>query len=179
MNTLFLISLFFISFFGMGQTAKSNANKKAATTLKKNASEENDLKPVEVLEIKNTYLSDEPVSPVSEEQIDENTVYTTAAVEVTPEFPGGISKLSVYLEKNIVISDEMKSENSRGKVIASFIVEKDGSITDIKILREVGFGIAKEAVRVLKMMPRWRPAQLNGKNVRCSFTIPISINASK
>lgn len=138
-------------------------------------------KKVKVVEIKSGYDSDNSIAPVGESPYqteDENKIYQASSVMTLPDFPGGIKAFSSYITKNIVISDEMKSEKIRGKVIASFVVEKDGSTTDIKILREVGFGTGNEALRVLKNMPKWLPAELNGKKVRCNYNIPILFDAT-
>ena len=118
-------------------------------------------------------------APLISEEINENTVYNSAGVEVLPEFPGGNNLLSRYLSKYFTISDEMKSMELKGKIFASFIVEKDGSISNIKIIREIGYRTGEEAQRVLKSMPKWNPAQLNGKKVRCLYSMPISIDATK
>lgn len=163
------IAILFVSLFSLmsfGQTKKPKVIKE---------------KEVKVVEIKPEYDVDNSIAPVGESpyQIeDENKIYQASGVEVLPDFPGGIKAFSSYITKNIVISDEMKSEKIKGKVIASFVVEKDGSITDIKILREVGFGTGKEAERVLKQMPKWRPAALNGKKVRCIYNVPIQLDAT-
>ena len=65
-----------------------------------------------------------------------------------------------------------------GKVYVTFVVEKDGSLTDIKVIRDIGFGTGKEAIRVLKSSPKWTPGEKNGKKVRVLYSIPITINAS-
>ena len=110
---------------------------------------------------------------------DENKIYTAAGVEVKPDFPGGTQKLFSFISKNVEITDEMKENEIKGRVFASFVVEKDGSITDIKIIREIGFGTGREVERALKKMPKWAPAEQNGKKVRCSYQIPVSIYATK
>lgn len=109
---------------------------------------------------------------------DENTVYNVATLEIKPEFPGGINELFTFFAKNFQISIEMKENQVKGRIYASFVVEKKGTITDIKIIRDLGFDSAKETIRVLKMMPKWKPGSKNGKAVNCSFTIPISIDAT-
>jgi protein TonB len=73
----------------------------------------------------------------------------------------------------------MKEAELKGKVFATFVVERDGAITDIKIIRNLGYGTDKAAMNVLKKMPKWRPGEQNGKKVRCTFIIPISIDATK
>ncbi len=103
---------------------------------------------------------------------EDNTVYNTAGIEVKPEFPGGIEKFYSFVQNKYQMPEE---EGLNGKVFVSFTVEKDGSLTDIKVLRDIGYGTGKEAIRVLKASPRWNPGEQNGKRVRCTFNLPISI----
>ena len=70
-------------------------------------------------------------------------------------------------------------EGLKGKVYVTFVVEKDGSLTDIKVLRDIGYGTGKEAIRVLKATPRWNPGEQNGKKVRCTFSLPISLQSAE
>ncbi|GEC77573.1 energy transducer TonB [Flavobacterium aquatile] len=110
--------------------------------------------------------------PKQAEVTEDNTIYNSAGIEVKPEFPGGIQKWYSFLKNNFQAPDE---PGLKGKVIVSFVVEKDGSLTDIKVLRDIGFGTGKEAERVLKKGPRWTPAEQNGKKVRCSFIQTFSV----
>lgn len=114
-----------------------------------------------------------------QEQKDDNNIYNTAGIEVQPEFPGGKELLFAFISKNFHYSDEMKENEINGKAIASFVIEKDGSISDIKVVRGIGFGTENEIIRVLKSMPKWNPGIQNGKKVRCSFMIPIMIYATR
>ncbi len=104
-----------------------------------------------------------------------NEIYNSAGVEVKPEFPGGMAKFLSYVGKNYEVPQD--EEFKGGKVFVSFVVEKDGNLTDIKVLRDVGYGTGKEAERVLRKCPRWAPAMQNGKPVRCSYQLPITIQA--
>ncbi|WP_338408478.1 energy transducer TonB [uncultured Flavobacterium sp.] len=106
---------------------------------------------------------------------EDNTVYNTAGIEVKPDFPGGMSKFYKYIANNYRTPEE---EGLKGKVYITFVVEKDGSLTDIKVLRDIGYGTGKEAIRVLKSSPRWSPGEQNGKKVRCTFSLPISIQSA-
>ncbi|MEN9336171.1 MAG: hypothetical protein RLZZ500_1158 [Bacteroidota bacterium] len=110
--------------------------------------------------------------PAQQEVVEDNTVYSSAGIEVKPDFPGGIAKFYSFIQKNYIAPDE---PGLKGQVFVSFVVEKDGSLTDIKILRDIGYGTGKEAERVLRKSPRWTPAEQNGKKVRCSYQIPIKI----
>lgn len=101
--------------------------------------------------------------------VEDNTVYN--AVEVRPDFPGGIQKFYDFVGKNY----RAPEEDVRGKVYVQFVVEKDGSLTDIKVVRDLGYGTGAEAIRVLKKSPRWKPGVQNGRPVRVLYSLPISI----
>lgn len=103
---------------------------------------------------------------------DDNKIYNSAGLEVKPEFPGGIAKFYNFVKNTFTPPDE---PGLNGRVTVSFVVEKDGTLTDIKVLKDIGFGTGKEAERVLRKSPRWTPAEQNGKKVRCSYVIPITI----
>ena len=120
-------------------------------------------------------LTVEPVGKGDAAVVEEdNTVYNTAGIEVKPDFPGGIEKFYSFVGDNYQLPDE---EGLKGKVYVTFVVEKDGSLTDIKVLRDIGYGTGKEAIRVLKKCPRWTPGEQNGKKVRCTYSLPISIQS--
>jgi protein TonB len=107
---------------------------------------------------------------------EDNTVYNTAGIEQKPDFPGGMEKFNVFVAKNYQAPEE---EGLKGKVYVTFVVEKDGSLTDIKVLRDIGYGTGAEAIRVLKKCPKWTPGEQNGKKVRCTFSLPISIQSAE
>lgn len=121
----------------------------------------------------NAELTVEPVGtgPVGAVVEEDNTIYSSAGLEVQPEFPGGIKKFYGFLENNFVAPEDAPN----GKVFVNFTVEKDGTLTDIKVVRDVGFGSKEEALRVFKKCPKWNPGEQNGKKVRSTFTIPIVI----
>lgn len=106
---------------------------------------------------------------------EDNSVYNTAGIEVKPDFPGGIEKFYKFVAKNYQVPEE---EGLKGKVFVSFVVEKDGSLTDIKVIRDIGYGTGKEAIRVLKSSPRWNPGEQNGKKVRVLYSLPINIQSA-
>jgi periplasmic protein TonB len=120
-------------------------------------------------------LSVEPVGngDVVEE---DNSIYNTAGIEVKPDFPGGMEKFYKFVGKNYQVPEE---EGLKGKVFVSFVVEKDGSLTDIKVIRDIGYGTGKEAIRVLKSCPRWNPGEQNGKKVRVLYSLPINIQSAE
>ena len=104
----------------------------------------------------------------------DNTVYNTAGIEVKPEFPGGFDKFYKFIAENY------KTPNVgglKGKVYVTFVIEKNGSLTDIKVLRDIGYGTGKEAIRVLKNSPKWLPGEQDGRKVRCTYSLPISIES--
>ena len=101
--------------------------------------------------------------------VDDNTIYK--AVEVRPDFPGGIQKFYEFVGKNYRVPEE----DVKGKVFVQFVVEKDGSLTDIKVMRDLGYGTGAEAIRVLKKSPRWKPGIQNGRPVRVLYSLPINI----
>jgi protein TonB len=120
-------------------------------------------------------LTVEPVGTGTAAVVEEdNSVYNVAGIEVKPDFPGGMEKFYSYIQKNYRMPEE---EGLKGKVYVTFVVEKDGSLTDIKVLRDIGYGTGKEAIRVLKATPRWNPGEQNGKKVRCTFSLPISLQS--
>lgn len=105
----------------------------------------------------------------------DDKVYGLAGLQVQPEFPGGIGAFNNYIKKNLRLPEVDQDLNA--KIFVSFVVEKDGTITDIKAVRDPGYGLGKEAERVLRSVKtKWSPGIQNGKPVRASFTLPISIN---
>ena len=94
--------------------------------------------------------------------------------EQMASFPGGLQELNKYLAKNIKYPQQARETGTQGRVYLTFVVEKDGSITDIKILRDIGSGCGEEAIRVVKSMPKWTPAMQRGKKVRQQFNLPVN-----
>ena len=95
-------------------------------------------------------------------------------VEKRAQFPGGTKKLTEYLRNNLKYPEAAIDLAVEGTVLVSFIVRKDGSIDDVQAVRSVDPLLDKEAIRVVKSMPKWIPAQLNGKDVSSLFRLPIS-----
>ena len=95
-------------------------------------------------------------------------------VDFPAEFPGGINALRVYIANNLQYPDDAREEEIEGKVFASFVVAKDGVVTNIQIDRKLGHGCDEEVIRVLKRMPKWTPAKLDGKPVNYRFRIPVT-----
>ena len=110
-------------------------------------------------------------APVEEEE--EEVVFVV--VESMPEFPGGQQALFKYLSDNIKYPVIAQENGIQGRVICQFTVNKDGSIVDIEVVRSGGDpSLDKEAVRVIKTMPKWKPGKQRGKPVRVKFTVPVS-----
>lgn len=106
----------------------------------------------------------------------ETPIYKPGDVDVLPKYHGGIEKFYMLLQKNYVISQEANKDEVMGRaVFASMIIEKDGSLSDIKILRDFGYGSGAELMRVLKLSPKWIPAIKGGKRVRCLYNVPYYI----
>jgi len=107
----------------------------------------------------------------------EEPVFIT--VEEEPQFMGGISAFYRFLSKNIRYPEAMLNKNVQGRELISMTVETDGSLSDLKVVKDLGCGAAKEVIRVLKLSPKWEPGYQNGNKVRVKYTIPISFNISK
>jgi protein TonB len=101
------------------------------------------------------------------------------AVEQAPSFPGGIEEFYKFLQTNIRYPAKAFENNVQGKVFLTFVVEKDGSLTDIKVVRGIGSGCDEEARRVFTISPKWKPGIQNGRPVRVQYTMPISFSLAK
>ncbi len=95
-------------------------------------------------------------------------------VDQMPEFPGGIEALMDFVGKNVKYPEQAKEKEISGRVFIGFVIEKDGSVNVVKVLRGIGGGCDEEAVRVIKAMPKWTPGKLKGQPVRVSYQIPIN-----
>ena len=95
-------------------------------------------------------------------------------VEQTPEFPGGMKGLTAYMSKNLTYPAAAQKADVHGRVFVSFIVTKTGEITDVQILKGIGYGADEEAIRVVKSMPNWTPARQNGQVVNVKYNLPIN-----
>lgn len=99
-------------------------------------------------------------------------------VEEMPEFVGGIEKLYEYLGKNINYPELAKENGIQGKIFIQFVVWKDGTIRNVKVVKSVHKTLDKEALRVVNEMPKWKPGKQRGKNVNARFTLPIKFKIS-
>ena len=95
-------------------------------------------------------------------------------VEEMAEFPGGEQALYMFLASNLRYPSDAQEQGAQGKVICQFVIEKNGSIKEVSVLKSIHPSLDKEAVRILKSMPKWKPGKQGGKPVRVRFTLPIS-----
>ena len=119
----------------------------------------------------------EPESEISQSNENDDQIYNI--VQKHPEFPGGQKALYEYLKTNLVYPKAVQDSRIQGRVILSFVVEKDGSITNMKILRAVHPLLDAEAIRVVSIMPKWNPATENGKPIRSKFNLPFNFKLNK
>ncbi len=117
------------------------------------------------------------ITPVKiEQEEEEEDVQIFTVVENDPEFPGGMEALYKYLRDNIKYPQLARDNNITGKVYVTFVVERDGSIANPRVLKDIGGGCGAEAIRVVKSMPKWSPGKQRGKAVRVQFNLPVSFN---
>lgn len=121
-----------------------------------------------VLKAKEDIAAPEPPKHV----VEETKIFTV--VEQMPMYPGGDAALMGYLRDNIKYPTVAAENGVQGRVVVGFVVERDGSITDVKILRGVDPSLDREAMRVVKSMPRWNPGKQNGSAVRVKYQVPVS-----
>ena len=121
-----------------------------------------------VLKAKEDIAAPEPPKHV----VEETKPFTV--VEQMPMYPGGYAALMGYLRDNIKYPTVAAENGVQGRVVVGFIVERDGSITDVNILRGVDPSLDREAMRVVKSMPRWNPGKQNGSAVRVKYQVPVS-----
>ena len=108
---------------------------------------------------------------IEEEEIVEEEVFLS--VEENPEFPGGPGKLLEFVQKNLKYPMMARESDIQGRVFVGFVVEKDGSITNVRVLRGIGGGCDEEAVRVVQSLPKFKPGKQRGNPVRVMYTLPI------
>jgi len=117
------------------------------------------------VEIKEIKIEADP-EPVAEEIFD--------VVEENPEYPGGLKEMYTFLNANMKYPPMARESGVQGKVYVQFIVEKDGKVTDVQVLRGIGSGCDEEAVRVVKMMPNWKAGKQRGKPVKVRYKLPVT-----
>ena len=108
--------------------------------------------------------------------VDDPLIFTP--VDVDAEFPGGIEGLIMFVCMNVEYPEQARTAEVEGTVYASFCIDKDGSVSNITILKDIGYGCGDEVVKMLKSMPQWKPAKIRGKNVRSEFNLPVTFTLS-
>ncbi|WP_295798009.1 energy transducer TonB [Mucilaginibacter sp.] len=115
---------------------------------------------------------------MSSDEVDASGKTIFRPVEVVPSFPGGLEAFYQFINKNTKYPRTAYENNTSGKVIISFVVERDGSLTDVKVKRGIGDGCDEEAMRVIKLSSPWIPGTQGGKPVRVAYSVPISFGLS-
>lgn len=136
-----------------------------------NPGEQNNLPVRQKLSLPISFILKDTIS-LKQESADSSDIYSK--VDQIAEFPGGVSALYNFLGKRLNYPELARARGIQGKVFVQFVVEKDGSLSNIKIMRSIGYGFAEEVVRVLKLSPKWNPAKKNGAPVRTLFTMPVN-----
>ena len=123
------------------------------------------------------FCSGYSIAQTTEEEVVELINY----VEKQPEFPGGTDSMFAFIQRNIRYPEEAKRSGIEGRVFVTFVVEKDGQVSDAKILRDIGGGCGEEAIRVVNIMPKWLPGSLRigGEPARMQFNLPIMFKLKK
>ena len=106
----------------------------------------------------------------------QDTIYDFKEVDVKPEYPDGVEAFYKFIAKNFKVPEE---EGLNGKIITTFVIEIDGSITDIKVLQDIGYGSGAEVLKVLTMSKKWIPAKLKDIPVRVLYQFPITIRSAE
>ena len=124
-------------------------------------------------EVDQDEVIEEYIAPeVEEEEVVEAEIFTI--VEEMPDFPGGLAKLADYLGKNIKYPQMARESGIQGLVFVNFVIEPDGSVSNVNVMRSLGGGCDEEAIRVVKSMPKWKPGKQRGKAVRVSYILPVN-----
>lgn len=123
------------------------------------------------------FCSGYTIAQTTEEEVVELINY----VEKQPEFPGGTDSMFAFIQRNIRYPEEAKRSGIEGRVFVTFVVEKDGQVSDAKILRDIGGGCGEEAIRVVNIMPKWLAGSLRigGEPARMQFNLPVMFKLKK
>jgi len=136
---------------------------------------EDDVELEEELEMEDTEADEETeVEAVEVEEEESDEVFQFAVIEDKPEFPGGMPKLMQYLGKNTKFPQIAKENGIQGRVYVQFVIDKKGNVVDVEVVRGVDPYLDKEALRVVKGMPKWKPGKQRGKPVKVSYIVPIN-----
>jgi TonB family protein len=118
-----------------------------------------------------------PISAIS--QHDDRDKMVLMVVEKMPEYPGGDKEMYKFIASNIEYPAKAKKKGIQGRVYVTFVIERDGTVSDVRILRGIGGGCDEEAIRVVKAMPKWSPGMQKGKLVRVQYNLPISFKLTR
>lgn len=158
------------------EEAKNGAEQEQGTPpprVEKVAKEPTKTKTLEEAQAKTTRQEPTPPTPKPEPQkVEDNKVYDV--VEQQPSFPGGQGAMLSWLSQNIRYPVAAQRNGVHGRVLVSFVVEKNGSVSDVRVLRSADPSLDNEAVRVVRAMPRWSPGKQNGQPVRVKYTLPVT-----
>lgn len=108
-------------------------------------------------------------------ELPDNSVYNSAGLQVQPSFPGGPKEFMKFIDSKFDKTKLEQGATGNLKIYVSFVVETDGSLTNIKVIRDPGFAAGAEVIRVLKLSPKWSPGTQNGKKVRTFYTHPVTV----
>lgn len=129
----------------------------------------------EVFEVGNTPIESEPIDfgegDKTKKPVDDNLIY--AAVELSPEFPGGSQEMYKFIRATMKYPRRAKKDHVEGTVFVGFVIQKDGSFSDVKVYRGVSPELDKEAHRIVSSMPKWKPGKQENKVVKVKYVLPI------
>jgi protein TonB len=145
-------------------------NEAVISTTSSNGEESLNLNPIDIQET-GPAITGNPASTAENMEL-----HTLDGIENYPEFPGGHSAFIKFLSRNLKYPGIAVEKGIEGKVLISFIIEKNGKLSNIKILRGIGYGCDEEAIRVLEKSPEWKPGIQNKQKVRVAYTLPINFN---
>lgn len=117
--------------------------------------------------------------PKGAQVTEDNSTYNFLAMENPPTYPGGEKAFRKYLEDNLRVPDQAMEAGVSGRPVVSFLIDKDGTVTDVKVERKVGYGMDEAAIRIIKGSKRWNPGMQNGKPVKVRYMIPISFSVQQ
>ncbi|WP_214225290.1 energy transducer TonB [Pedobacter sp. B4-66] len=110
---------------------------------------------------------------------EDNGIHDMTDIQSYPEFEGGMKAWAKFIQRNLRYPNAAQEVDAQGKVYISFVVEKDGSVSNVSVLRGIGYGCDEEAVRVISKSPKWKPGKQNDQNVRVRYNMPLSFTISR
>lgn len=147
-------------------------DEEVAADIKEEGEKMQELSNTETEGLKNEMVPpDDPTAPTLDD--DPNNPLHFQVVERLPEFPGGPSELMKWLTKNLRYPTQALKQKQQGEVMVQFIINRDGTLTDFKVTKSAGTALDNEALRVMRMMPKWKPGEDHGRKCRTLFIIPV------